>query len=397
MKEKYFKKFNECAPATSLRKIGAFTIDSIIIFILSLLLTIFAAIPILKNNENFKTANNNLYAKVSEIYDLQVDAKLSIKIDDKTIYSSNKLFETYFYSHLTLSYDKNPDPYINANIDIDDNVTTANYDNDLLGYYYVTYKKEHNINVSDYGSYSNNTKLYFIEKILKNSDIKDFYIYDNDNLPYIDAKIAIEIYNYLLDIKNNEAPSSYKTFFNTFVELNEKALNDLKDYDAYQILYTQYMGNYDEMCSMENLALFLCFLISFILYYLVPQLIIGNGFSVGKLILRIRTIYERTSIFDLVLNILLTFILFMSSMFFVSMFTYGFYPLTTGIGAFKFIFIIIFSVIVLLIDFGVLSFSKQKNSLIEMLTKSEAVFIAYFVNEKTEPKKDIDPIKIEDK
>jgi hypothetical protein len=32
-----------------------------------------------------------------------------------------------------------------------------------------------------------------------------------------------------------------------------------------------------------------------------------------------------------------------------------------------------------------------------MLTKSEAVFIAYFVNEKTEPKKDIDPIKIEDK
>ena len=107
MKEKYFKKFNECAPATSLRKIGAFTIDSIIIFILSLLLTIFAAIPILKNNENFKTANNNLYARVSEIYDLQVDAKLSIKIDDKTLYSSNRLFETYFYSHLALSYDKN--------------------------------------------------------------------------------------------------------------------------------------------------------------------------------------------------------------------------------------------------------------------------------------------------
>lgn len=381
MSKNRFTKFNNMPTATTSKRVAAYFIDFFIMVILGILLVGFVSFPILKSSDDFKKSSDALYGTASELYDIEVEAKLAKKVEgeDVTLITTRDLFEIYFNQQVLLSMEKEPQSFVDVEITISSEYEKATYDNDLLGYYFTKFKAENNILVSDYGTYT--PEAYFVEKIIRESVVKDLYVYNGDALPYIKGDVCIDVYNHLQDSKNKS--THFTTLVDAFSAINSKGLHELFSYDEFDALYQVYNVHFNKLCNMENLALLICYIVIFLLYFLLPQLIIGNGWTLGRFIKKMRIVYLNKTR-SLIFNILCFFILFIGAMFFVNMFTFGFTIFTASLGAFKPIYIILLSLIIAFIDLGFMSFRKDKISIPELVSTSICVDVRNFVEEEKE-------------
>lgn len=361
------EKYDKQTPS---KKLLSFVIDLLILFVLNILFLYVATGPIIQNSSSFKNSISKIDESVAEIYNIQSEAKLSIKKSDNEILSDNELIIEYLTAHVYLSYYYDEDTFKQNNITFDNTDKKATYDNDLLAYYYVNYKTEKEINISSYGEET--PKLYFINQIIVAGTAKDLYVLHEQELPSLKAEVAVDLYKYL----KNEVKSSsyYETFSNFFVAANHTALLELHNYQPFEQQYQAYYSAYTSITNLENLAGILTFVILFLLLFVLPPIFFGDGVTLGRLITKTRVIYNKNVILGHLISdfsyLLITFIVGGVSI----IIGFGFAVFSMPIDGWLYMSILtLISFIVIVVDFFFMTFSRSKNTLIETISMTSLV------------------------
>lgn len=363
------KDYLDMPSATLTRRTFSFALDAIIVAIVGLLLTFLVAIPVLQNNSGFKASNNSLYDAVETMYAIEEEANL-VELEEgsktATVLSAD-FYNRYLEKQLVLSYRNDEAAYQEAGINYSEGSVAAAYENDELGYYFVHYKADHEILIEDYGSLT--PRQYFVDEVFKANADSSLWIFSNDELPCLKAETGIAIYRYM----NNESSdnTAYNSVFSFFRTVNEKAVNELLSYEPFQEAYGLYEENFRTMCLYENVALLITIALATFLAFTLPSIICPNGITLGKLITKTRTAYPKDRFLPKLGSSLLYSLMFLCIGFIVSLFSYGFYPLSATYGGwFCFLYLYIFSFIIAMFDFGLAILSRDHVGIVDRLTNS---------------------------
>ena len=104
-------------------------------------LSLFIASPILQNNPSNKKISDDLVQSCIKLYDVQEEAKLSIRVNETEILDEISLTKKYIESQILLSYTYFTQDFNNAGITIEDTSKKATFETDLIGYYNEFTKK----------------------------------------------------------------------------------------------------------------------------------------------------------------------------------------------------------------------------------------------------------------
>ena len=367
----------KCEKQTSVKKMLSFFLDYLFLAILGVVLTIVVATPILKSSNVYKDSINEMEITSVKCYEIQCAAKLSIKKDEKSIFNENELFDEYVNSHILLSYNYNSAKFNEASITIDDTSKKSSFDNDYIGYYYSQYKQEKNIKVEDYGGKTG--KEYFIS-LIKNGNGNSFFEYHENELPSIKPEVGIDLYKYKNGAKNSSYYSSFKDFF---LDLNRKGLIELTEYHPYKVEYDKYINAYEAICKAQNRTIIIVYSSLFVTMLLLPKIISGNGLTLGALITKTRTRYDKNKILSLLLDNILTYIIMFSAIGFIGLISYGIASL--GVKLFYNVTLLTFilaALIILIADFIITSFVPKNITLIEIASFETKVDVHKSVKEE---------------
>ncbi len=346
---------------TSIKKMLTFFLDYLFLVILGVLLTILIATPILKTTNVYNNSYNEMEVTSVECYKIQCEAKLSIKKDEKSILNESELFDEYVNSHILLSYSYHVDQFNEASIQIDDTSKKASFDNDYLGYYYSQYKLDKNIEIEDYNG---QTGINYFISLIKDGNCDSFFEYHENDLPSIKAEIGIDLFKYKNGAKSSSYYSSFKDFF---INLNRKGLIELTEYAPYKEQYDQYINAYERICKAQSKTLLIVYSSLYIAMLLLPSVISGNGVTLGALITKTRTRYEKNKIASVIVDNVLTYILMFTSIGFTGLFSFGIASLS--IKLFYNVTILTFvlaALIILIADFIITSFVPKNVTLVEL-------------------------------
>lgn len=387
----YFK--DEETSKTSKRILGYF-IDSLMIIIVSIILIFTAGFPILVNNKQFQQDSDTLNNCISEIYNTQADTKLvslDKTQDQPTLNSQDVIVKEYLNKQIALSYSKDQTKFAEASIVIESTQEIATYENDNLAYYFTTYKYENNIEVEDYGELS--PKTYFIEKILKANGGDNYYVFDNEELPYLKAEIAVEAYQYI----NNKTQdvSTFNDLSGFYASIANLGLKELSSIEAYANAYDEYLTVFNNMANVQNLVMFIAFLIAFIIVIVLPTTIFGNGTTLGRLLSKTRLVYKKKNVGFMILRLVLELVLYMSSLLVINMFTFGFITFTSNIGPIPTMILILIPLFLSIIDVGIVGFTYNKDSLFDIIARTRVVKLNKMLPSKKENKENIVDVESE--
>ena len=388
MKKNRFSHFNNKLEASTSKKTLAFVIDAFVNVILSVLLIGFTAFPILSNFKEFKDAQDEVGYSTQEIYKIQEETKFT-RLDKNSekaqFVSVDTLVREYFNKQVALSFEKHGSEYFAAGIPSldakDQTFEIATHDNDNLAYYFVHYKFTHNIKTDDYGILSSRT---YFTTLLKGSEFKALYTYneaDYDDLPYITYENGIAIYNYLY--KGAEDSTAYTSLFNCYVYFANKGLEELKSYDLFMNHYDNYRINLNTLFIYEAVFAFVTVAITYLVSVVLPQIIFGNGVTLGRFLTKTRVVYNKENYGFVALRMLIELHLYVPTLFLSTSFSIGAAILGATVNGFSLIYIVFACFTFLLIDFVLLTLTKNKKSIAELATKSYLV--------------DLNTIKIESK
>ena len=347
---------------TNIKKMLAFFIDYILIAVLGLVFSITVATPILKTTNVYKNSVDEMEVTSKECYQIQCEAKLSIKKDENSILNEDELFLEYVNAHILLSYSYHTEQYNNDGITFSDTSNKATFDNDYIAYYYSQYKNEKNIKVSDYNDKTG--KEYFIS-LINGGDANTYFEYHENDLPSLKVEVGKDLYNYVNKI--NKSSTYFSSFKSAFLDLNRKALIELNEYEPYQIQYDKYIAAYENICKAQNSALVIVFSSLFVVLLLLPKVISGNGVTIGNLLTKTRARYNKNKWLSLLIDNVLTYIIMFSSIGFIGLFSFGIATLSIKLfGSITLLTFVLVSSIVLIADFILTSFVPKNFTLIEI-------------------------------
>ena len=374
------KKYTDYNQPTSSKKIFAFFIDALIVGVLSFITLNFFTAPTVANGNYFKANLDSLNVTIEQLYDIQIAAKLSVDSGEDGIVNDNELFKEYANMHIVLSYTYHQDEFNAQGINITDVTNKATYENDHLGYYYVHYKFENNIATDDYGSDS--VKDYFVNKIILSDGGDQYYEQHGEDIPSFKAETAIKIYQYLND--ENGDSNYYQNVSNFFLTKSHNAIYDLQNYDTYSVLFKNYSTIYTNLMHVMNLAVLLNFVAIYLLVIIIPSIIFANGFTLGRLAMKIRLDYSKMPVLSHIASDLMYFILFIFYMVLGEIMSLGMaFAASIILPGISMLLLLLVSLIVAFFDFAVMSFSSKKKTFLELVSGSRFVDIKVQKNNST--------------
>ncbi len=370
-------------------------LDYFLIVIVSFMLFIIVTNPVISVLPSFKENINNLNDTTLKLYQIVSETRLQtfdeehnsfISIDnDARKYVTTLLKTSLYVRGMDL-------PSINQEeeqIDIKDtflNTDNNNYPNDNLGYYFYTFKSN-NESLNNYVysdiDYSNNKEDYLYLEALDfdNELFNDYFIskeefnnlnIDNDfksslnrfnilSEDYQSYLISYLIYNEvnesLVSIYNNLA-TSYKNAIQIFInEVETNFTPYLETNDSFNYYYNYYVLTY-------IIALLITYLITFIVFIIIIPLGIKDNRTIGLKVLKLgicRSDELEPNLFNIVIKDILLFILYFNSilftLFFVNLLPISVFPLFNS--HFSLIQVVIFSLLLLILSYIYLIFSKN--------------------------------------
>jgi len=374
---KHFNYYEDYDKQTNIKKIIAFFLDALFVIILGLVGAIIIATPIIKGTSQYQNSISVMETTCVECYKIQADAKLSIKKDESSILSEDELYQEYLSAHILLSYTYNQEKYNAASIVIQDTSKKATFDNDLIGYYFATYKKDNNIKVEDYGD--KDSKDYFISLITK-SNVASYFDLHGSDLPSLTFEVGKDLYNY----KNGKtSSSSYSSNLNDFfISTNRKGLVELSTFEPYKVNYDKYVAEYKNVCGQQIAALLLTLLAAFLIVVLLPMVIFGNGLTFGRFLTKTRCVSKKNPIVSTILDLLVYLILLFPSIAIIGIFAFGMNCLNVAIvGSVTLLGFVFVAFIIVIADFIVTSFVPKNVSFIELASMQKMVGVAKKITE----------------
>lgn len=353
------EKYHQMPEATITKKVMRWLIDHLIFLIVSILLTLTIGFRCLKNNEDFKSINQNCFDEITQMYQMEVDAKLTTFKEDtkRQVIPIKNHFENYLKKMLSLSYSLHADEL--SKLKEYENVEKLTLENDEVSYYFISYTKKYE-------------KNEFYEKVFFHYFDKK-YFENIQTFPSFKVETSKKVYQYLKD--SHQENETYFDLYDAFVNINEVALNDLFELEEFQIHFKQYETYFNEMSKYEVIVLEIIFICTYVLYFILPSIIYPN-ITLGHLICKTRMVGKLHS--HLISNL----IQFLSSHFIVilvSLFTFGISVLTLEIGFFTYLQLLLISLFLFGLDFICLCFHKLHLSGIEYFTGSRIVDVKYYV------------------
>ena len=350
-------------------------INGAFLFILNLLIVLFVCFPILKNIPSYKENNENTFNEVYNMYRLEEDAKLNYLKEGSTKEIISEL--DYFSIWLNKTLD-NSKKY-NDSIDIE---TIELAKEDELAYYFVYFKSENKINLE---SYNNLEPLeYYQDLFFDYFNQKYFLTRDNIDIPLIKSEYIEELSN---SLNNNINSDIFNEIYNSFIEIHQIALNDFTNYEVYQTHYNSYLNSYKFISNLSVASLVITFIIIYILYTLIPSLIVRYNVTLGEIITKTRRItssdtwinYKQGLIINLLYLIEILFIVII-----ISFFTFGlsnlvfplFYIGSLGITSLHFFLL---SFILMIINTAFSAFRSDHLSLIDLLSKTKQISMKNYI------------------
>lgn len=350
-------------------------INGVFLFILNLLIVLFVCFPILKNIPSYKENNENTFNEVYNMYRLEEDAKLNYLKEGSTKEIISEL--DYFSIWLNKTLD-NSKKY-NDSIDIE---TIKLAKEDELAYYFVYFKSENKINLE---SYNNLEPLeYYQDLFFDYFNQKYILTRDNIDIPLIKSEYIEELYN---SSKNNINSDIFNEIYNSFIEIHQIALNDFINYELYQTHYNSYLNSYKFISNLGVASLVITFIIIYILYTLIPSLIVRYNVTLGEIITKTRRItfsdtwinYKQGLVINLLYLIEILFIVII-----ISFFTFGlsslvfplFYIGSLGITSLHFFLL---SFILMIINIAFSAFRSDHLSFIDLLSKTKQISMKNYI------------------
>lgn len=386
MKEK--SRYHKLPLQTISRRVWSSFIDGLLLLILGVVLTLTLGFTILKNNEFFVQNNNQCFDSIREMYRIQDETRLQkLKEDDDTkVIATADYFDEYIIKQIRLSYFTFENEFKKENITLeikDNNYSTLQ--NDELAYYFVYYKQDNNINITDY---NNEIPLSYFKKIFFENINKDYYLDREDDLPVIKSEYAIRLYkHYIEESYDNDL---YYEFSDAVLAIRKLGLDDLSSFNEFDNYYQLYNRAYSVMAKYENVVLLTMMLIAHFILIGGPNIFSKNGISVGKLLTRTRIIknndYDISKWFLLLISGL-SFISYLIVILFISLFTFGFSNLTISlfmIGGLEITFlqILLLGFAFMLVNFFMMCLTSDKRALIDIISNTKQVDVTTYIEEK---------------
>lgn len=350
-------------------------INGAFLFILNLLIVLFVCFPILKNIPSYKENNENTFNEVYNMYRLEEDAKLNYLKEGSTKEIISEL--DYFSIWLNKTLD-NSKKY-NDSIDIE---TIELAKEDELAYYFVYFKSENKINLE---SYNNLEPLeYYQDLFFDYFNQKYFLTRDNIDIPLIKSEYIEELSN---SLNNNINSDIFNEIYNSFIEIHQIALNDFTNYEVYQTHYNSYLNSYKFISNLGVASLVITFIIIYILYTLIPSLIVRYNVTLGEIITKTRRITSSDTWINykqgFIINLLYLFEIFFIVII-ISFFTFGlsslvfplFYIGSLGITSLHFFLL---SFILMIINTAFSAFRSDHLSLIDLLSKTKQISMKNYI------------------
>ena len=350
-------------------------INGVFLFILNLLIVLFVCFPILKNIPSYKENNENTFNEVYNMYRLEEDAKLNYLKEGSTKEIISELDYFSFWLNKTLDNSKK----YNDSIDIE---TIELAKEDELAYYFVYFKSENKINLESYNDYE--PLEYYQDLFFDYFNQKYFLTRDNIDIPLIKSEYIEELSN---SLNNNINSDIFNEIYNSFIEIHQIALNDFTNYEVYQTHYNSYLNSYKFISNLGVASLVITFIIIYILYTLIPSLIVRYNVTLGEIITKTRRItssdtwinYKQGLVINLLYLIEILFIVII-----ISFFTFGlsslvfplFYIGSLGITSLHFFLL---SFILMIINTAFNAFRSDHLSLIDLLSKTKQISMKNYI------------------
>ena len=359
--------------AKSTRRIGAYLIDIFVIAIIATILSIVSDLNIVPNLDVYKNAYNNVIYNQQETYKAINDTKLLkfkenenhlLVMEDDNINNPVKSFKEYALNHVN---------------------GTVTDENDPFEYYYLTYRKNYNfgeeneynqkyLNINIFGL--NDNPFYNTSSMWEYNSI--------DDIPTLSTYYKDWLSSHFDGIITNESQNCYNNLYEYYYRIYHNAINEFMNDDKsiYPNLYNNYLSAGEYAMSIRTINIFICTSISIIVYYFSLPFIFGNGETLGKRLFRLAVINNNKEKIPFYKVIFRHLILLICNLYITSipviflgnsiMFSYLF-----KIGTFNFnlFYVFLFSVILSLVSLGLSMFSKSKNSIDDLLTRSEVIDI----------------------
>lgn len=370
-------------------------LDYFLIVIVSFMLFIIVTNPVISVLPSFKENINNLNDTTLKLYQIVSETRLQtfdeehnsfISIDnDARKYVTTLLKTSLYVREMDLPSTNQEEEQIEIK-DTFLNTDNNNYPNDNLSYYFYTFKSNNeSLNNYIYSDidYSNNKEDYLYLEALDfdNELFNDYFIskeefnnlnIDNDfkssltrfnilSEDYQSYLISYLIYNEdnesLVSIYNNLA-TSYKNAIQIFInEVETNFTPYLETNDSFNYYYNYYVLTY-------IIALLITYLITFIVFIIIIPLGIKDNRTIGLKVLKLgicRSDELEPNLFNIVIKDILLFILYFNSilftLFFVNLLPISVFPLFNS--HFSLIQVVIFSLLLLILSYIYLIFSKN--------------------------------------
>ncbi len=389
-KKGYLRPYKNEINSSASRRIEAHIIDALLLIVISFVLLI-SSHGILDIIPAYKGKINTLNQEIISCYEIEEEAKIYEFIDNenhqyKTPREQEDIFRDYCLRHILYSYSIDNSLFLTYGIEIENpnNLEIASYESDPLAYFYVNYVPKYNENDNIVSFGKDDPKLFFYKE-LKNASVNiEMWNFDEESLilPYLDADYAIELYKHLNDKNYQAGVSNYNYLAVAFQNLWNKQVDELINSTRFKAHYDVYKKNYAECSYIIDYVTFGCYLLSFFLTIILPQLIFKDMKTIGKKLLKIKVVdkdgYELITKQKIFRNIC-SFVMFYGLMLFSTVLSGGLnsgimYPFfeINGVGFSNFSLILICDIICFISLFFIL-INKRKRSLQDIICDTWAI------------------------
>lgn len=286
------------------KRLGVMVIDFFVGVIFAFLFFGAVGYPIYMNLPSTTQAKENLEANSKELTNIADESKLQIAKDGAllSMKDTGKIYLTYL---LKTSCFKNKIPYQELDssnqkitIDIKEEDTFLNLDNDNLGYYFLKFKKENNIGdyINDGTNYQDKERLYLNKVILKldseNIDLVDDNFNINNDVFYLNKQNTSWLMDYLSFNDTNSSPSNiYTKLQNIFQFGANKGIKEVENsYQRYKDIYNEFINSYNSYSCGFVWTMIICYVPGALVTFLIFPLCFKRGRTIGYRFFKMETI-----------------------------------------------------------------------------------------------------------
>ncbi|MDY4937443.1 MAG: hypothetical protein SO087_04535 [Candidatus Onthovivens sp.] len=368
-------------------------LESIFLFLSSLILVFAVGMPIVNNNSTYQNALTNNVTYKDNMLEIGTSSKLFFYNEEfNNISTLDSIYYVYVIQNIKMCYEEYGDIYkeeldnygYSTKKDFMDNFLIASYETDFLGYFYTSFilnKVDTNDELLVNYNTSYNGKFYYVNNVLKiNEEGKEFFTFDNnyDKLPRLNVDICRYLFQYhVMDVSYSTLREVDASFYNYFKEIYSNAGDLLLKYKDYQINFNLYNETYEVIHSYKMYAGVFSFLISFVIFECIFPIFNKNKVNPSNLILSLARLnnYKDNSLKIILVNMICS----LFKYFYISMFillilgginTLNFTLIEVGVFTISTYHLSVLSLFLGVISILTLTINKNNKGLSSLISKS---------------------------